>query len=152
MANYAVGRRCVLSFGAGVAVWGLSTSRPRAAETTPIKLAMLLDLSSVQADVSGKGSIAAAQMAIDEVGGQVAGRSIQLLTADHQNKPDIGTTTARRWLDVDKVDAFIEVQNSAVAVATSELASAADRIALMSSPGSSDLTSKYCTTLGIQWT
>jgi branched-chain amino acid transport system substrate-binding protein len=124
----------------------------RAAAAEPIKLAMLLDLSSVQADTSGKGSIAAARMAIDEVGGQVAGRPIQLLTADHQNKPDIATGIARRWIDIDKVDAFLEVQNSAVAVATSAIASAAGRVVLMSTPGSSDLTGKYCTRLGIQWT
>jgi branched-chain amino acid transport system substrate-binding protein len=150
MPKLPIRRRSVLA-GLGTSI-GLSAMRVRAASAEPIKLAMLLDLSSVQADTSGKGSIAAAQMAIDDVHGQVAGRPIQLLTADHQNKPDIALGIARRWLDVDKVDAFIEVQNSAVAVATSALVSAADRVVLMSTPGSSDLTGKYCTKLGIQWT
>jgi branched-chain amino acid transport system substrate-binding protein len=150
MPKFPIRRRSVLAV-VGTSI-GLSAIRVRAASAEPIKLAMLLDLSSVQADTSGKGSIAAAQMAIDDVHGQVAGRPIQLLTADHQNKPDIAMGIARRWLDVDKVDAFIEVQNSAVAVATSALVSAADRVVLMSTPGSSDLTGKYCTKLGIQWT
>ena len=91
-------------------------------------------------------------MAVEERGGTVLGRPIQILTADHQNKPDVGATIARRWLDVDKIDAFAEVQNSAVAIATANLATAADRVALMSAPGSSDLTGKFCTPLSIQWT
>ena len=152
MGRVTSGRREVLASGIGIALWATLRSPARAAGLEPVKLGMLLDLSSVQADVSGKGSIAAAQMAIDDAGGHILGRPIELLTADRQNKPDIGTTSARKWLDVDKIDAFIEVQNSAVAVATAELASAADRVALMSSPGSSDLTGRFCTPLGIQWT
>jgi branched-chain amino acid transport system substrate-binding protein len=113
---------------------------------------MLLDLSSVQSDAAGKGAIVAGQMAVDDFGGKLMGRPIELLSADHQLKPDIGSSIARRWIDEENIDAFVEVQNSAVAVATLELARKANKTIMFESAGSTDLTGKLCTPVSVHWT
>jgi len=118
----------------------------------PIKLGVINDQSSVYAAASGKGSLAAIDMAIADFGGKVLGRQITVINADHQNKPDIATEIARKWIDVEKVDAFVEVQTTSVVLAVLELAKSANKVMLMSSAGSSDLTNRACSAISGQWT
>src|SRR3954454_7006685 len=72
-----------------------------------VKIGVLTDMAGVTADITGRGSLAAAEMAIQEVGGTVLGKPVQLISADHQHKPDVGSAIARRWFDVEAVDAIV---------------------------------------------
>ncbi|MEY9178868.1 branched-chain amino acid transport system substrate-binding protein [Bradyrhizobium sp. USDA 326] len=117
-----------------------------------VKLGVLTDMSSVYADALGKGSVVAAQMAIDDFGGTVLGKPIELVFADHQNKPDVGSSTVRQWFDSEKVDTVIDVATSSVALAVQQIARDKKRIALMSGPASSDLTGKSCSPYTVHWT
>jgi branched-chain amino acid transport system substrate-binding protein len=116
-----------------------------------VKLGVLNDMSSLYADIGGKGSVLAAQMAADDVG-SIPGARVEIISGDHQNKPDIGAGIARQWIDVDHVDAIVDVPTSSVALAVQELTRERKRIFLMSGPASSDLTGKACSPYGFQWT
>jgi branched-chain amino acid transport system substrate-binding protein len=117
-----------------------------------VKLGVLNDMSSLLAGVSGKGSVLAAHMAAEDFGGTVRGVPIEILSADHQNKADIGAGIARAWIDVDHVDAIVDVPTSSVALAVQEVAREQQRIFLMSGAATSDLTGKACSPYGFQWT
>ncbi len=117
-----------------------------------VKLGVLNDMSSLYADVSGKGGVVAAQMAAEDFGGKVLGAPIEIISGDHQNKPDIGAGLARQWIDTDHVDAIVDVPTSSVALAIQEVTREKKRLFLMSGPGSSDLTGKACSPYGIHWT
>lgn len=117
-----------------------------------VKLGVLTDLSGLYSDGTGKGSVAAAEMAAADFGGTVLGRPIRVIAADHLNKPDVGLAIARRWYDQDKVDAIFGVGNSAVALAVQPLAQEKRRIAVATAPGTTELTGKACAPLGVQWT
>src|SRR5438045_7394977 len=82
-----------------------------------VKIGVLTDMSSLYADNAGPGSVAAAQMAIDDFGGRVLGKKIELVSADNQNKPEVGANITREWIDRQGVDAIVDVPNSAVALA-----------------------------------
>jgi branched-chain amino acid transport system substrate-binding protein len=116
-----------------------------------IKLGVLNDMSSLYADVGGKGSVLAAQMAADDAG-TIAGARVEVVFADHLNKPDVGISIARQWLEVDHVDAIVDVPTSSVALAVQDVVRAKKRILLISGGGSSDLTGKACSPYGFQWT
>ncbi|SFJ19696.1 ABC transporter substrate-binding protein [Bradyrhizobium sp. cf659] len=117
-----------------------------------VKLGVLTDMAGVTADITGKGSLAAAEMAADEAGGKVLGKPIQIISADHQHKADVGTAIARRWLDVEDVDAIVDVPNSGVALAVQGLAREKKRIVLYSGPGTTALTNEQCSPYGFHWT
>ena len=117
-----------------------------------VKLGVLNDQSSLYADASGKGGVLAAQMAVEDFGGKVLGAPIEIVSGDHQNKPDIGAGIARQWIDVDHVDAIVDVPTSSVALAIQAVTREKKRIFLMSGPASSDLTGKACSPYGFQWT
>jgi len=117
-----------------------------------VKLGVLNDMSSLYADVSGKGGVVAAQMAAEDFGGKVLGAPIEIIGGDHQNKPDIGAGIARQWIDTEHVDAIVDVPTSSVALAIQEVTREKKRIFLMSGPASSDLTGKACSPYGIHWT
>ncbi len=117
-----------------------------------VKLGVLNDMSSLYADVSGKGGVVAAQMAAEDFGGKVLGAPIEIIGGDHQNKPDVGAGLARQWIDTDHVDAIVDVPTSSVALAIQEVTLEKKRIFLMSGPASSDLTGKACSPYGIHWT
>ena len=117
-----------------------------------VKLGVLNDMSSLYADASGKGGLLAAQMAVEDFGGKVLGAPIEVVSGDHQNKPDIGAGIARKWIDADHVDAIVDVPTSSVALAIQEVAREKKQIFLMSGPASSDLTGKACSPYGFQWT
>ena len=117
-----------------------------------VKLGVLNDMSSLYADIGGRGSVLAAQMAVEDFGGKVLGAPIEIVSGDHQNKPDIGAAIARKWIDTDHVDAILDVPTSSVALAIQEVTREKKRLFLMSGPASSDLTGKACSPYGIQWT
>lgn len=117
-----------------------------------VKLGVLTDMAGVTADITGKGSLVAAQMAADEIGGKVLGKPIEIVSADHQHKADVGTAIARRWFDVEDVDAIVDVPNSGVALAVQGLAREKKRIVLFSGPGTTALTNEQCSPYGIHWT
>lgn len=116
----------------------------------PVKIGIMNDTSGPYVDLSGPGSIVAAKMAIEDFGGKVLGRPIQLLEGDHLNKPDNALTIGRQWYDSD-VRAIFDIGVAPVAIAMQDLAKEKNRIAIFTSSGSSDLTGKYCSPNGIQW-
>ena len=117
-----------------------------------VKIGVLTDLSSLYADNSGAGSVAAAQMAVDDFGGSVLGRKIEVVSADMLNKADVGAAIAREWIDRDGVDVVVDVPNSAVALAVQELTRAKKRIFLATGTASSRLTGDVCSPMTVHWT
>jgi branched-chain amino acid transport system substrate-binding protein len=117
-----------------------------------IRIGVLTDMSSVFAAAGGAGSVEAAKMAAEEFGNKIGNTPIEVIFADHQNKPDVGVGIARQWLDVGGVDAIVDLPNSAVALATIEVARPLGKVTLISGGGSSDITGKACSPTSIQWT
>ena len=117
-----------------------------------VKIGVLTDESGVFSALSGAGSVEAARMAIEDFGGKVAGKPIELVDADHQNKTDLGLAIARRWLDNDGVDVIVDVPNSAIVLGVQELAKERNRVLLVSGGGTADLTGKACSPVGVHWT
>ena len=116
----------------------------------PVKIGILSDMSGPVADSSGPGSATAARMAIEDFGGKVLGRPIELLEGDHVNKPDTALTIARQWYD-GGVRAIFDIGAASVAIAVQDLTKEKNRIAVFTSSASPDLTAKYCSPNGIQW-
>jgi branched-chain amino acid transport system substrate-binding protein len=116
-----------------------------------VKIGVLTDMNGPASAATGRGSLIAAQMAIDDFGKRVAGKPIQLVSADHQNKPDIGATLARRWYDVDQVDLIVDVPVSAVGLAVQNVANEKKKLFITQSTGTSDFHGKYCSPYTIQW-
>lgn len=110
-----------------------------------VKIGLMTDMSGTYSDLAGNGAVVAAQMAIDEFGGTVAGAPIELVSADHQNKADIAANKAREWGDTQGVDAFAELVTTSVALGVFEVAKQQNKIALVSGAASSLLTGKACT-------
>ncbi|MGH6980342.1 MAG: ABC transporter substrate-binding protein, partial [Stellaceae bacterium] len=109
-----------------------------------IKIGVLTDLSGPYEGNGGHGSVTGAQMAADEFGGKIDGAKIEIVSADHQNKPDIGASIASRWFEVDHVDAVTDLVNSAVAFAVLNLAKKDNKLLLLAGAGSADFTGKAC--------
>ena len=116
-----------------------------------VKIGVLTDHSGGFAYLVGKHSVEAAQMAVDDFGGKVLGKPITVVTADHQNKPDIAATLSRKWFDTEGVDAITDVAGSAVALATQEIARSRNKILLISGAATTELTGKACSTTTTQW-
>src|SRR2546422_3933544 len=110
-----------------------------------IKIGVLNDQSGLYADLAGQGSVTAAKMAAEEMGGKIGDATIEVIFADHQNKPDVGSNIARQWLDVDGVDVIVDVPTSSVALAVSQVVKDKNKVFLASRPATSDLTGKACT-------
>jgi branched-chain amino acid transport system substrate-binding protein len=117
-----------------------------------IRIGVLNDLSSVYADYQGIGSVIAAQMAVDDFGGKVGNVPVEILSADHQNKADIGSAIAQRWFDLDRVNLIIDVPNSSVALAVSGIARDKNKVLIGSGAGSAALTGASCSPNTIHWT
>ena len=117
-----------------------------------VKIGVLSDMSSLYSAATGKGSLTAAQMAVTDFGGNVRGRPIEVISADHQNKPDVGSTIARTWYDTNKVDVIVDVPTSSVALAVQQITKEKNRVFLISGAGASDLTGPACSPNGIHWT
>lgn len=117
-----------------------------------VRIGVLTDLSSVYSGNTGPGSVEAARIAIEDFGGKVLGKPIELVSADHQNKPDVGIALARRWFDEQKVDAIVDVPVSSIALAVQNLARERSKILLVSGAGSSEITNGACSPTSFQWT
>jgi branched-chain amino acid transport system substrate-binding protein len=109
-----------------------------------VKIGVLSDLSGMYEAGAGNGSVEAVKMAVEEFGGKINGKPIEVLAGDHQNKPDLGASIANRWYDVDKVDAIAELVNSAVAFAVLDIAKQKNKAILLAGAGSADFTGKAC--------
>ena len=120
----------------------LALTTPASAEISGdvVKLGVLNDMSGLYADNTGSGSVEAARMAIADFGGTVNGKKIELISADHQNKPDVGSAIATQWFDNDGVDAIVDVPTSSVALAVQDVAHNRNKVFLISGGAASDLT------------
>jgi branched-chain amino acid transport system substrate-binding protein len=122
------------------------------ADDKVVKIGVLTDLSGLYSDLGGQGSIVAAEMAVEDSGMAGKGWKFDVVSADHQNKPDIATNIARQWIDVDKVDVLMDVLNSGVALAVNNVVKEKNSIMINSGAASSDLTNAQCTPNTIHWT
>jgi branched-chain amino acid transport system substrate-binding protein len=122
------------------------------AQDKTVKVGVLTDNSGLYSDLGGAGSTLAAQMAIEDSGMAAKGWKIDLISADHQNKPDIATTIARQWIDVEKVDVLMDVLNSGVALAVNNVVKEKNSVMINSGAASSDLTNAQCTPNTVHWT
>src|SRR6476469_477783 len=116
-----------------------------------IKIGVLSDMSSLYTDLAGAGSVAAARLAVEDSGIEKRGYKVEIISANHQNKPDVGSAIARQWYDVDKVDVIVDVPNSGVALAINQITRDKNKVFLASGPGTSDLTGKACTPNTVHW-
>lgn len=117
-----------------------------------IKIGVLSDMSSLYSDIGGPGSVVAARMAVEDFGAAKKGMKVEIVSADHQNKPDVGSGIARQWYDVDKVDAIFDVPTSSVALAVNEITKEKGKAFIISGAASSDLTGKACSPNSVHWT
>ena len=122
-----------------------------AEDARPIRVGVLNDQSGVYADFGGRGSVIAAQMAVEDYGGRALGRSVEVVGADHQNKPDVATAIARSWFERDNVDAILDLTTSAVAIAVREVAVQKNKALLIASASSPEMTGKYCSPVTVHW-
>jgi branched-chain amino acid transport system substrate-binding protein len=129
----------------------LSLTGTALADDKVVKIGSLSDQTSLYADVGGPGSTLAAQMAVEDSGLLKKGWTIDVLTGDHQNKPDVGSNIARQWFDQDKVDVIVDVPNSGVGLAVAAVVKDKNGVYLNSGAASSDLTGKSCTPNTIHW-
>ena len=116
----------------------------------PVKIGVLNDMSSLYADIGGKGSVEAAKMAAEDAG-NVLGQPVQVIFADHQNKPDVGTAIARQWYDTEGVDVITDVPNSGVALGVNEVSREKKKLGLFVGPATSDLTGPKCSPYAAAW-
>ncbi len=129
-----------------------STARAQTISDDIVKIGVLTDMSSLYADATGKGSLVAVQMAVEDYGGKVKGKKVEVVSADHQNKPDVGVNIARNWYDNEKVDAIFDVPTSSVALPISALTREKNKIHINSGGGSSDITGAQCSPNTVHWT
>jgi len=122
------------------------------AQQVNVKIGVLSDMSSLYADIGGPGSVAAAKMAIADFTKDNPNVKVEMIAGDHQNKPDIGSQIANQWYDVDKVDMIIDVPNSGVALAVSQVANQKNKVFIVSGAAASDLTGPKCNANTIHWT
>jgi branched-chain amino acid transport system substrate-binding protein len=122
------------------------------AQEGAVKLGVLTDMSSLYADNGGRGSVVAAQMAVDDFKGKVLGRAVAIVSGDHQNKADVGSALARRWLESENVEVILDVPNSAVALAVQGITREKKKIFLATGAATSRLTGDECSMTGIHWT
>jgi branched-chain amino acid transport system substrate-binding protein len=118
---------------------------------TSVKIGVLTDMSSLYADLSGPGSVVAARMAVEDFNAAQKGLKVEIVSADHQNKPDVGSNIVRQWFDVDKVDAVVDVVTSSVALAINEVVRDKNKVLLVSGAAASDLTGPKCSPNTIHW-
>ena len=128
------------------------TAPPAFAEMNgTVRIGVLNDMSSVYADFQGPGSVLAAQMAVEDFA-KTSKRKVEVLSADHQNKPDVGSAIARRWIDTEGVDVLVDLPNSAVALAVSDIATEKNKVAIGSGAGTAALTGAKCSPNFVHWT
>lgn len=145
------------AFYCGAAIALMAAALPSVAQDSiaisdkVVRIGVLTDMSGTYSDISGPGAVEAARMAVEDFGGRVRGIPIEIVTADHQNKADIGLAKAREWYDAGGVDAVFEMMASSVAIAVFELTKEKGKIAIATGAASSALTGKNCSPYGIHW-
>jgi branched-chain amino acid transport system substrate-binding protein len=145
-------KRTIVCLAVAAAFGAVATAADAQISDGIIKIGILTDMSSLYTDLAGAGSIAAAHMAVEDSGIEKRGYKVEFVSADHQNKPDVGSTIARQWYDVDKVDVIVDVPNSGVALAVNQITRDKGKVFLASGPASSDLTGKACSPNTVHWT
>jgi branched-chain amino acid transport system substrate-binding protein len=143
--------KLVATAAAAALAIGASASRANAGQDK-ITIGVMNDMSSVYSYLGGMGSVAAANMAVKDFGGKVLGKPIEVIFADHQNKPDVGASLAARWFDENGVDVIVDLPTSSVALAVQQAAKQRGKVDLISNGGSSELTNKACSPTGVHWT
>ena len=143
-------KRTVIGMAVATAL-SLGTAQAQVSDNL-IKIGVLSDMSSLYTDLAGAGSVVAAKLAIEDSGIEKRGYKVELVSADHQNKPDIGSGIASKWYDAEKVDVIVDVPNSGVALAVNQITKDKGKAFLVSGAASSDLTGKACTPNTIHWT
>jgi branched-chain amino acid transport system substrate-binding protein len=144
--------RIARRFAASVAFAALSLATPALAQDKTVKIGVLNDMSSLYADIGGPNSVAAVKMAVEDSGLTKKGWKIEVLSGDHQNKPDIGVNIARQWIDAEKVDAIADTPSSGVALAVNNLVKEKNSVLLNSGAATADLTGKACTPNTVSFT
>jgi branched-chain amino acid transport system substrate-binding protein len=142
-------KRTLLSL-AVVAALGAGAAQAQISDNI-VKIGVLSDMSSLYTDLAGAGSVVAAKMAVEDSGIEKRGVKVEIVSADHQNKPDVGSSIARQWYDVDKVDVIVDVPNSGVALAVNQITRDKGKAFLVSGAASSDLTGKACSPNTVHW-
>src|SRR5271157_5228169 len=145
-------RRAAIGLPAILAVLLGTASAQAEIKSDAIRIGVLTDMSGVFATAMGPGSVEAARMAAEEFGGAINGKPIQILQADHQNKPDVASSIAREWFDRDNAQAIADGGSSAAALAVQELARAKQRVFLISGAGAEQLSGAACAPTSVQWT
>ncbi|WP_342728480.1 ABC transporter substrate-binding protein [Bradyrhizobium sp. B097] len=125
---------------------------PALAQQTPLKIGVLTDFQSVYADIGGAGNVEATKMAIEEFGGSMFGKPIELVTADALNKADVAATITRKWYEAENVDMIIDMPTSATALAGMEMSKQFEKIMIVTDAASSDITGKSCSPYTLHWT
>ena len=141
---------CIGAWTAAVALGAGAAQAQMSGET--VKLGVLNDQSGLYADLAGQGSVEAARMAVEDFGGEVGGVPIEVVSADHQNKPDVGSSIVREWIDVEGVDAVVDVPTSSVALAVTEVTRDKNRVFLVSGAATTQLTGEACSPTTVHWT
>ncbi|MDA8248088.1 MAG: ABC transporter substrate-binding protein, partial [Rhodospirillales bacterium] len=141
----------ILAAGAIAALTPPASAQPKIADGF-VKLGVLTDMSGPYSDNNGIGSVIAAQMAVQDFGGKVLGVPVKVIYADNQNKPDIGVSIARQWIDTEKVAAFVDMGASDVGIAVGHLAQDRNRIVLNSGSSTTRITNEDCNTVTAHWT
>jgi branched-chain amino acid transport system substrate-binding protein len=141
----------IVGLAAFVAALGCSAAQAQFTDGV-IKIGVMNDMSGTYSDLSGQGSVIAARMAVEDFGAAAKGMKVEIVGADHQNKPDVGSNVVRTWIDVDKVDVIVDVPTSSVALAVNQIVKEKNKVFLVSGAAASDLTGKACTPNTIHWT
>ena len=143
--------KALISLAALAVALGCSGAQEQYTDGT-IRIGVLNDMSGTYADLSGRGSLIAARMAIEDFGAAAKGMKVEIVGADHQNKPDVGSNIVRKWIDTGKVDVIVDVLTSSVALAVNEIVRDKNKVFLVSGGATSDLTGAKCTPNTIHWT
>jgi branched-chain amino acid transport system substrate-binding protein len=142
-------KRTILSLA--IAALGAGAAEAQISDNV-VKIGVLSDMSSLYSDIGGPGSVVAAKMAVEDSGTEKRGIKVEVISADHLNKPDVGSSIARQWYDTDKVDVIVDVPTSSVALAVNEITKEKHKAFLVSGAASSDLTGKACSPNTVHWT
>src|SRR5437879_8548490 len=143
-------KRTLLSLAVAAAL-GAGAAQAQVSDNV-IKIGVLSDMSSLYTDLAGAGSVVAAKMAVEDSGIEKRGYKVEVISADHQNKPDVGSSIARQWYDVDKADVIVDVTNSSIALAINQITREQGKAFLVSGAAASDLTGKACSPNTSPWT
>ncbi len=141
----------ILGFAALAAALGCGSAQAQYSDGV-IKIGVMNDMSGLYADLTGPGSVVAARMAVEDFGAAAKGLKVEIVGADHQNKPDIGSNVVRQWIDRDQVDVIVDVPTSSVALAVNEIVREKNKVFLVSGAATSDLTGPKCSPNTIHWT